>query len=93
MENFTNFLSDRMMECSTKGYCYFYKAVSNNYFQKVLLINLTNTYANLLKHFSFVHFLLIERYEKQFLRKGSVIATFVERFKVVTLRKPACEFS
>ena len=40
--NFTNFLIDGVMGCSTKGasYCCFHKTVSNNYFQNVLLINL-----------------------------------------------------
>ena len=38
--NFTNFLSDREIGCSTQSvrYCCFRKAVSNNYFQKVLFI-------------------------------------------------------
>ena len=37
--NFTNFLINRVMRCSTKGdsHCCFRKAVSNNYFQKFLL--------------------------------------------------------
>ena len=41
--NFTNFFSDRVMGYSTDGasYC-FPKVVSNNFFQKVLLINFTN---------------------------------------------------
>ena len=38
--NFTNFLSDREIGYSTQSvsYCCFRKAVSNNYFQKVLFI-------------------------------------------------------
>ena len=42
--NFTNFVSDRVMGCSTEGasyYC-FRKAGSDNFFQKVLLINSTS---------------------------------------------------
>ena len=87
--NFTNFVIDRVMGCSTKGtsyYC-FRKAVSNSYFQKVLLINFISTYANWLKNFSFVHFLLVEGYRKYYLRKESVIAPLVERLKTATLRR------
>ena len=43
------------------SYCCFRKAVSNNFFQQVLLINIISTYANLLQHFIFARFLLIER--------------------------------
>ena len=87
--NFTNFLIDRVMGCSTKGtsYCCFRKPVSSNYFQKVLLINFISTYANCLTKFRFAHFLLIEGYRKYYLRKESVIASFIERFKIATLRK------
>ena len=55
--NFTNFLSDREMGCSTEGasYCCFCKAISNNYFQKVLLVTFIRNYANLFQHFIFVH--------------------------------------
>ena len=50
--NFTNFLSDREMGCFTEGasYCCFWKAVSNNYFQKVLLVTFVSSYANLFAH-------------------------------------------
>ena len=41
-------------------YC-FRKGVSKNFFQQVLLINIISIYANLLQHFIFAHFLLIER--------------------------------
>ena len=87
--NFTNFLIDRVMGCSTKGasYCCFRKAVSSSYFQKVLPINFIGTYVNWLKNFSFAHFLLIEGYRKYYLRKESIIAPFVEQFKTATLRK------
>ena len=43
------------------SYCCFRKTVSNNFFQQVLLINIISTYANLLQHFIFARFLLIER--------------------------------
>ena len=81
--SFTNFLIDRVMGCSKKGasYCCFRKAVSS------LLLNFISTYANWLKNFSFAHFLLIEGYRKNYLRRESVIAPFVEQFKTATLRK------
>ena len=55
--SFTNFLSDREMGCSTEGakYCCFRKAVSNNYFQKVLLVTFISNYANLFQHLIFAH--------------------------------------
>ena len=53
--------------------CCFCKAVSNNRFQQVLLINFISTYANLLQHFIFAHFLLIKDYRKRALRKKLVI--------------------
>ena len=73
--NFTNFLSDIMLGCSTKGasYCCFHKDVSNNFFQKVLLINFISTYANLLQHFIFARVLLIEDNGKCALEKEPVI--------------------
>ena len=43
------------------SYCCFRKAVSNNFFQQVLLINIISTYANSLQHFIFARFLLIGR--------------------------------
>ena len=43
------------------SYFCFRKAVSNNYIQEVLLINIISAYANLLQHFIFARFLLIER--------------------------------
>ena len=42
------------------SYCCFRKAVSNNFFQQVLLISIIST-ANSLQYFIFAHFLLIER--------------------------------
>ena len=63
------------MECSMEGasYCCFREAVSNNFFQQVLLINFSSTYANLLQHLIFAHFLLIEDYGKCALRKEPLI--------------------
>ena len=85
----TNFLIDIVMGCSTKdtSYCYFPKTVSNNYFQKVLLMNFVSTYVNWLKNFTFANFLLTGGYQKYSLRKESVIALFVERFKTATWSK------
>ena len=69
------FFSDRVRGCPMEGasYCCFCKAVSNNFFQQVLLINIISTYANLLQHFIFARFLLIEDYGKCALRKEPVI--------------------
>ena len=55
--NFTYFLSDREMGCSTEGanYCCFRKAVSNNWSQKVLLITFIGNYADLFQHLIFAH--------------------------------------
>ena len=55
------------------SYCCFGKAVSNNFFQQVLLINIISTYANLFQHFVFACFLLIEDYGTCALRKEPVI--------------------
>ena len=81
--NFTNFLINRLMRCSTKGasHCCFRKAVSNNYFHKFLLINFTSTCSNWLNNFSLTHFVLIKGYGKYSLRIESVIPPFVEWFK------------
>ena len=52
--NFTNFFSDRVMGCSTEGtsyYC-FHKAGSDNFFQKVLLINFTSFSISIVLAFS-----------------------------------------
>ena len=46
------------------SYCCFHKAVSNNFFQQALLINIISTYANLFQHFIFASFFLMEDYEK-----------------------------
>ena len=91
MDNFncTNFLTDIVTGWSTKkaSYCYFHKTVSNNYFQKVLLINFVSTYANWLKDFSFTDILLTGGYQKYSLQKESVIFLFIEWFQTATLRK------
>ena len=55
------------------SYCCFRKAVSNNFFQQVLLINIISTYANLFQRFIFACFFLIEDYGKCALRKEPVI--------------------
>ena len=55
------------------SYCCFHKAVSNNFFQQTLLINIISTYANLFQHFIFASFFLMEDYEKCALRKEPVI--------------------
>ena len=55
------------------SYCCLDKAVSNNFFQQILLINFFSTYAKLLQHFIFARFLLIEDYEKCALQKEPVI--------------------
>ena len=88
--NFTNFFSDRVMGCSTEGasyYC-FRKAGSDNFFQKVLLINSTS-----FQHFNFAHFQLIEDYGNCTLRKHPIIAALVDGFKIATLRKSSWQIS
>ena len=55
------------------SYCCFRKAILNNFFQQVLLINIISIYANLFQHFIFACFLLIEDYGKCALRKEPVI--------------------
>ena len=55
---------------------------------KALQINFVSTYANWLKQFIFVHFLLIESLGKRALLKESDIALSAEWFKTATLRKP-----
>ena len=81
--NFIIFFSDRVMGCFAEGasYCCFPIVVSNNYFQKVILINFICTFANFLQHFIFARFQLIEDYGKYTLRKEQVVPTFVKRFK------------
>ena len=78
-----------MMASSTKGasYCCFRKAVSDNYFHKVLLINFTSIYRNLLTHFIFAPFLLIGDDEQGDARKELIISSFIEWFKTANLRK------
>ena len=88
--NFTNFFSKRMMACSAKGasYCCFRKAVSNNVFQKVLLINFISFSISFSLAFcQGRYFLLIEDYGRYVLRKKPVIALFAVRFKTATSRK------
>ena len=61
------------------SYCCFRKAILNNFFQQVLLINIISIYANLFQHFIFACFLLIEDYGKCALRKEPVIGcSFIE---------------
>ena len=50
-------------------------------------MNSIPTYRNLLKNLIFAHLLLLEDYDQGALRKESVIATFMEQFKIATLRK------
>ena len=85
--NFLRFFSDRVMECSMEGasYCYFHKAVSKNFFQNLLLINIISTYANLLQHFIFACFLLIEDYEECALRKETVLGCSVKHIFLESL--------
>ena len=45
----------------------------NNFFQKVLLIHFISTYANLLQHLNFAHFLLIKGYGKCVLRREPLL--------------------
>ena len=66
-------------------YC-FRIAVSNNFFQQILLINIISTYANLLQHSIFARFLLIEDYGKCALRKEPIIGcSFKHHFARVVL--------
>ena len=90
--NFTNFLINRVMKCSTKGasHCRFQKAVSNNYFQKFLLINLLSTCSNWLNNFSFTHFLLIKGYGKYSLRKSRSL--FLSQRDIKQRESLPCEF-
>ena len=73
--NFTYYFNDRVMGCSMESVSYwcFRKAISNNFFQQVLLINTLSAYANLLQHFILARFLLIEDHGKCALRKNPVI--------------------
>ena len=57
------------------------------YFEKDLLIISINLYNNLLNHFVFLYFLLIGNDQQGALRKEQVKATFIEWFKIATLRK------
>ena len=88
--SFTNVFSKRVMACSAKGasYCCFRKAVSNNVFQKFLLINFTSFSISFLLAFCQGGcFQPIEDYGKYALRNEPVIAPFVVRFKTATSRK------
>ena len=64
-----------VMQCSMESasYCCLRKAVSSNFFQEVLLINISSNYANFFQRFLFPRFLLIEDYGKCALRKEPVI--------------------
>ena len=86
----TNFFSNRVMACSAKGasYCCFRKAISNNAFQKFLLINFISFSISFLLAFCRGGcFLPIEDYGKYALRREPVIAPFVVWFKTATSRK------
>ena len=61
------------------SYFCFLKAVSNNFFQQVLLIDFISTCVNLLQHFVFSRFLLIDHYRKCALRKDQVIGCGFKR--------------
>ena len=50
-------------------------------------MNSIHAYRNLLKNLIFAYLLLLEDYDQVALRKESVIATFIEQFKIATLRK------
>ena len=50
-------------------------------------MSVISIYINFIKPFSFSDFLMIEGNEQGALRKGPVIAIFVEQFKTTTLRK------
>ena len=66
--------------------CSFRRALQNNYFGKVLLINFVSTTSNnLLKHCISNEFLLMEDFVQGPLRKELHIASLVERFKTTTL--------
>ena len=60
------------------GHCCFHRVVVNNYLEKDLLETSISTQINLVNHFIFDHFLLIEDYQKDVLRKEEVIATFIK---------------
>ena len=51
------------------------------------MMNSIRTYRNLLKNFIFAQLFLLGDYDPVALRKESVIATFIEQFKIATLRK------
>ena len=63
------------MECSIESasHCCFREAVSNNFFQQVLLTNIISTYANFFQHYVFPHFFLREDYGKCALGKEPVV--------------------
>ena len=61
--------------------------VLHTYFSKVLLINSSNTWSNLLKKFYFFHLLPLEDYEQGALEKQLIIASLIERFKTAAFRK------
>ena len=65
-------------------YYYFNKAVSNIYFEKVLMINFISS---LLQHFFFPNFLLIKDFKQCAVQKELIINPFVERFPTTAMRK------
>ena len=88
--HFCSLPADRRLQkvCTMKGarHCFYRRTVYNSYFEKVLLINLISPYSKLLKHFNFVHILLIEGCGKCTLGKKKVIAFLQSNFKQL-LRK------
>ena len=81
--SFTNFFSDRMKGCTTEGtsYCCFCKAVSNNYFQKVSLINFSSFSISCLLAFCLQKTMESVHYKRR-----------IERFKKATLKNLSDEF-
>ena len=69
------------------SHCSFHRVGHTSYFDKVLPTTSFSTYSNLLNHFIFADFLLVEGYQQGALRKQSVISPFKKRFKTISLRK------
>ena len=69
------------------AYCSFHRALQNNWFEKVLLINFASTWNSLLKHCIYAKFLLMEEYAQGALQKELHIDPFVEHFKIANLGK------
>ena len=84
------FLTGKSTRCSTKraAHCSFRRALSNKYFEKVLLIHFASTWINLLDHCISAEFLLMEGYVQGALRRELLITSFVECSKATTLGRP-----